>query len=197
MTMKYVAYDSCRNVYLCRMGRESSKYSIVSDIEQATKWDKKKTVDNVIKNLGKKFKQYSFEARNQVAVSSELPDFDAQVELDYDIIDKVKEIETCVKQIEARKEFLAVEMSRIDLEIVDIEHAAEFYNLNAAQGYKLYKMLHDARIERRSIKNEMEKLNYFLNTKLNSYNLMNLKSSINGMNNRQYTPRVNNQLFGV
>lgn len=85
----------------------------------------------------------------------------------------------------------------IDLEIVDIEHAAEFYTLNASQGYKLYKMLHDTRIQRRSYKDELEKINLSLGTSIRSANMENLEKSIVGMEHRKYEPRVNKELFGV
>ena len=80
---------------------------------------------------------------------------------------------------------------------VDIEHAAEFYNLNASQGYKLYKLLHDSRIKRRELKDELEKINLSLGTSIRSANMENLERSIIGLEHRQYTPRINKELFGV
>ena len=41
------------------------------------------------------------------------------------------------------------ELERIRLEIIDIEHAAEFYDLDLYKGWKVYKMLQDARKRRR------------------------------------------------
>lgn len=197
--MQYVAYDGDSGYYLRRVSKKKpNDYSFVRSIELATKWDKKRTVANIINALGKGYAQYSFEAKSTVDLASaELSDFDVSEELGYDIMEKIGEIKKYVMQAEARREQLQMEMSEIDLKIVDIEHAAEFYDLNAAQGYKLYKMLHNARIKRRRIKNEMEKLSHFLNTRLNTDDLLHLQSSINGMKNRQYTPRVNNELFEV
>ena len=85
----------------------------------------------------------------------------------------------------------------IELDIVDIEHAAEFYTLNASQGYKLYKMLHDTRIKRRDYKDELQKIESTLGTSIRSANMNNLEKSILGLEHRQYTPRVNKELFGV
>ena len=119
------------------------------------------------------------------------------IELEYDILDKVKEISEFTKQIEERKLYLIEMIHTVDLEIVDIEHAAEFYNLNASQGYKLYKLLHDSRIKRRELKDELEKINLSLGTSIRSVNMENLERSIIGLEHRQYTPRINKELFGV
>lgn len=104
---------------------------------------------------------------------------------------------TFTKELEERKLYLDEQLSKIDLEIVDIEHAAEFYNLNACQGYKLYKLLHDRRVKRREIKDELQKISLILGTSIKSSNIDNLERSILGLNNRIYTPRINKELFGV
>ena len=44
----------------------------------------------------------------------------------------------------------------------DIEHAAEFYNLDASHGYQRYKMLHNARVRRRKYKNAITRIDYIL-----------------------------------
>ena len=119
------------------------------------------------------------------------------IELDYDILDRIKEISEFTKQIEERRLYLMEMIHTIELEIVDIEHAAEFYNLNASQGYKLYKLLHDSRIKRRELKDELEKINLSLGTSIRSANMENLERSIIGLEHRQYTPRINKELFGV
>ena len=102
-------------------------------------------------SLNNKFKNYHLSVKyisqeNKVVNPPAKP-----IELDYDILDKVKEISTFTKQIEERRLYLMEMIHKTDLEIVDIEHAAEFYNLNASQGYKLYRLLHDARIKRREL----------------------------------------------
>lgn len=218
--MQYIAYDNNKDCYLCRVGgKNSNKYSTTNSLWSATIWEKENKAKNIVKALGKNFAEYSFEIQplsmrlydlsgkandisnadsmDNLCVCNKSVELSGCIELGYDILEKARELEACAARAEARLESLKTEMSKVDLEVVDIEHAAEFYNLNAAQGYKLYKMLHDARVKRRDIKNEMEKLNHFLNTTLTSNSLQNLQKSIAGMKNRKYTPRVNNELFGV
>lgn len=174
-------------------------FQIVHSMEEASIWKKIDKANNVCKNinLNNKFKNYHLSVKyisqeNKVVNPPAKP-----IELDYDILDKVKEISTFTKQIEERRLYLMEMIHKTDLEIVDIEHADEFYNLNASQGYKLYKLLHDSRNKRREYKDELEKINLSLGTSIRSTNMENLERSIIGLEHRQYTPRINKELFGV
>lgn len=175
-------------------------FSIVHSEEEAFKWQKIDKANNVCKKYcqtNKQVKKYHLEVKYVSQENKVLNPVAKPIELGYDILDKVKEISTFTKEIEERRLYLMEMVHNIDLEIVDIEHAAEFYILNASQGYKLYKMLHDARIQRRSYKDELEKINLLLGTSIRSTNMENLHKSIVRMEHRQYTPRVNKELFGA
>lgn len=190
-------YIICNNDnYLHR--NKKNHFSIVHKMEEATKWNDAQKANNVCEiNVKKLTQKYNLEVK-YVSQENNIVNPPAKpIELGYDILDKVKEISEFTKQIEERRLYLIEMIHTIDLEIVDIEHAAEFYNLNASQGYKLYKLLHDARIERRKLKDELEKINLSLGTSIRSSNMENLQRSIVGLEHRQYTPRVNKELFGV
>ena len=197
--MAYVIYNSgiCNNDNYIRQDMDG--YSIVEDIDNATKWKNIQKANNVCKNVNKsqKIQGNHFEVRYVVQENKMISPPAKPIELDYDILDKVKDILLATKQMEERKMYLAEEIQKVDLEIVDIEHAAEFYDLNASQGYKLYKLLRDNRIKRRELKDELEKINLFLGTSIKSANMENLERSILGLDNRQYTPRINKELFNV
>ena len=77
----------------------------------------------------------------------------------------------------------------------NIKHYIEFCNLNAAQGYKAYKMIKDRRIIRRSIKNELDVLNIILGKKISETATDEIQKAISGMDKRTYEPRVLNELF--
>ena len=179
--------------------KKDCTYEIVNDINKATKWDKIQKANNVCANVNrcKKLKDYNLSVKYVTQENKIVNQPAKPIELDYDILDKIKEIFTFTKELEERKLYLMEEIHKIELEIVDIEHAAEFYNLNASQGYKLYKLLHDSRIKRRELKNELTKINLALGTSIKSVNIENLEKSILGLNNQQYTPRINKELFGV
>ena len=174
-------------------------FLIVNDINKATRWDKIQKANNVCKNMNinKKTKNYHLEVKYVSQENKTINQPANPIELDFDILEKIKEISAFTRQLEERKLYLIEQIQMINLEIVDIEHAAEFYNLNASQGYKLYKLLHDARVKRRELKNELQKIDLSLGTSIRSSNMENLERSIMGLDNRQYTPRVNKELFGV
>ena len=192
-----MAYIICNNDNYLKRDKKNH-LSIVHTMEEATKWDTVTKANNMYTINAKKLCQhYNLEVKYVSQENKVLNPIVKPIELGYDILDKVKEISTFTKEIEDRRLCLMEMVHNIDLEIVDIEHAAEFYTLNASQGYKLYKMLHDARIKRRTYKDELQKIDLLLGTSIRSTNMENLEKSIAGMDHRKYEPRVNRELFGV
>ena len=101
--------------------------------------------------------------------------------------DEVRSMIQRIDEMAEYREYLNYAMSEIDKEIVDIEHYIEFNNLNAAEGYKAYKMLHDANVKRRNIKNCIEIVKHL--------NISEIKEEINRQDRRIYRPRVKTELF--
>ena len=110
-------------------------------------------------------------------------------------IDKVSDLNGLASEALHRKDDLLSQLSKVDQELSDIDHYIEFVNLNAAQGYKAYKMIKDRRIIRRSIKNELEVLNIILGKKISETATDEIQKAIYGMDKRTYEPRVLNELF--
>ena len=110
-------------------------------------------------------------------------------------IDKISDLNGLVSEALHRKDNLLSQLSKIDQELSDIDHYIEFVNLNAAQGYKAYKMIKDRRIIRRSIKNELDVLNIILGKKISETATDEIQKAISGMDKRTYEPRVLNELF--
>ena len=110
---------------------------------------------------------------------------------------KIKNIEVYAKQLEQRRIYLNHMLSQVDQEISDIEHAAEFYQLNAARGYKLYKLLRDARIRRREYKNEISRISIIQESSFAEYKNGTVSKRIEGLEHRKYKPRVLEELFGA
>lgn len=110
------------------------------------------------------------------------------------MVDGLASLSSLCKQLPEVKQQLYDEQSKIDSQISDVEHYIEFNTLNAPKGYAAYKLLHDLLIERRKIKDAMIKISVLeANTK--SINDDHIRESINGLENRQYTPRVLVDLF--
>ena len=189
-------YIICNNDKYLRQTTEG--HSIVNDVSQATQWNKLESANNVCKYLtqNKNLRNYHLAVKYVSKENNVVNSPAKQIELDFDILDKVKEMSSIVKKMEDRRVYLLEKIHEVDLEIVDIEHAAEFYTLNAAQGYKLYKLLHNTRNKRRMYKDELQKIDLSLGTTIRSVNMENLERSIKGLDTRQYAPRINKELFG-
>lgn len=123
---------------------------------------------------------------------------DERVEYDYaDCVKTVKELTEISKRLQSMFDTTTNELKQVDLEVCDIQHAAEFHELNAAQGYNLYRMLHDATIRRRKIKNKLKLLQWVREKKLFGINGDNLNRKLAEIDGQQYIPRVLNELFDV
>lgn len=90
---------------------------------------------------------------------------------------------------------LQVKLREVDSELCDCYHACEFFNFNAAKGYKLSKMIKDRRIYRRFLKDEIWKANLVLNLTTEEMTSDGIKLLFEDVENQTYKPRVLNELF--
>lgn len=110
-------------------------------------------------------------------------------------IDKIDGLNGLASEALHRKDELLSQLSKVDQELSDVNHYIEFCNLNAAQGYKAYKMIKERRIKRRSIKNELQIIEIILSKKISETATDEIQKAIAGMDRRTYEPRVLNELF--
>lgn len=110
-------------------------------------------------------------------------------------LDKIAGLNGLATDALHRKTELIEQLSKVDRELSDIAHYIEFNNLNAAQGYKAYKMEHERRIIRRSIKNEIQVLEIILGKKISETVTDEINNAVAGMDQRSYEPRELNELF--
>lgn len=110
-------------------------------------------------------------------------------------IDKIEGLNGLATEALHRKDELVQQLSKVDQELSDVNHYIEFCNLNAAQGYKVYKMIKDRRIKRRSIKNELQVVDIILSKKICETATDEIQKAIAGIDQRTYEPRVLNELF--
>lgn len=107
----------------------------------------------------------------------------------------VLDCENSLKSLRSALYIAKTEQSRIDDEIFDIEHAAEFFNYNARDGYKLYKRLHEARVSRRRCKDSIYIIESILCASIEDITSGVPSRKIIGMDNRKFTPRVLTDFF--
>lgn len=97
--------------------------------------------------------------------------------------------------LKGNKEWLLEKESNVDKQISDILHFIEFSSFSACEGYKLCKAIKELRLKRREIKNELEIINIINCHTCNNIANGNTNKSIDGIENKKYTPRVLNELF--
>ena len=110
-------------------------------------------------------------------------------------LNKISDLNGLAADALHRKNELTNQLSLVDKEICDILHYIEFCNLNAAQGYKAYKMLKERRIKRRSIKIELQVLDIILSKKISETVTDEIQNTVAYMDKSTYEPRVLNELF--
>lgn len=89
------------------------------------------------------------------------------------------------------------ELQTVEREITDIQHYIEFFSLDAAKGYKAYKMLRERLTRRRVLKDEVTKANYVLSGDASAFSTGRVDTQIRQMDMRMYSPRVLVELFGT
>lgn len=186
---------------------QSNKLVPVNEKEQATRLTFLKA-NNVLQNMIKPANRYQYilieageEEENKNVVSSiekkEWRDtkFD---ELNTNWDEYLEEMLDFISQLQQYKCNLNYMYTQVEKEICDIMHYIEFNNLDAANGYKIYKMLRECRLKRRQIKDEDVRVTATIQALGNNELQEKLKESIikiKALDNRNYRPRVLSELF--
>lgn len=179
----YISYD------------KNQKMTVVSEKELAKRFTKTKA-ENFVKNLTVPMKNLGYHIESDVETNQLIEKTSNETDKEIqNILSQVQEFESYIQDIGKKRDALTYEMSKVDAEIEDILHAAEFYNLNACEGYKLYKMLREARIKRRKLKDYIEVVGYVENTTGKELGENKGSKLILGKMTREYTPRVLKELF--
>lgn len=111
------------------------------------------------------------------------------------LINSIKELSGKFSMLQGNKEWLLEQESNLDKQISDVLHWIEFNTFSACEGYKLCKALKNLRLQRRKIKNELELINIINMHTCNHIAKGNTSRAIDGLNSKQYEPRVLSDLF--
>ena len=174
-----------------------------TDKERSHKFSKREKAENfIVSNMSKWPDRSEF----QIAALDEVivPKFIGEIDPLYrkicpdnsEIADVVEQVRNCVVDVISQRAFYQQQLADAALEIEDIMHAAEFYNLNASQGYKLYRLLRSARIKRRKAKDAVEILDTVVGNQFGEGILVAAGKKMSEHVDRTYRPRVFNELFG-
>lgn len=166
-----------------------------SYINRAHTFGNKKTAEKYCSMLPKSMKNLKYKPIFISNPDPENPNLQPELLQPEFYLTHLKDFSDFIHTIRHQKECLVSEQKKAELEIEDIEHAAEFYNLDASHGYQLYKMLHEARVRRRKCKNAIAWIDFILEQRPERFIENDPTPRIAGTRSRDYAPRALPELF--
>jgi len=164
-------------------------------IDRAHTFNNKKTAEKYCSLLPKAMKNLKYKVIFISNPNPENPDLQLELLTPEFYLTRLKNFSDFIHTIQCQRETLVTGQRKAELEIEDIEHAAEFYNLDASHGYQLYKLLHDARVRRRKCKNAIAWIDFILEQRPERFVENNPSARIVGTRSRDYAPRALPELF--
>ena len=173
--------------------KETKENIIVSSYKKAVKlkYNQINTIYNILAdNL---LKDGEWKIISTIEAKADLSDGNIEIDVD----EMMESLEMDFDLLVKRKKFLELELLEIEREITDVYHAIEFYNLDAAKGFKIYKMMQERLIRRRQNKDETLKIDFIMSGGINGLTSKQTRKHFESLENRQYTPRALKELFEV
>ncbi len=110
-------------------------------------------------------------------------------------LDAIGSFREFIQTIQKARPKLEEQQIHAEMEIEDLLHASEFYDLAKDQGYEIYQRLREARIRRRNCKNAVAWIDFVLDANPAEFLRHDPSPRINGSQHRQYRPRALPELF--
>lgn len=127
------------------------------ELNESFQFNDKTKAENALSNLPKQMRNLGYFVQ-QIDAPSKPVDFDRNTNLDlvdYDsALAQIGSFCDLHDQLVARAAWVEYKLQEVENKIQDVLHAIEFNSYNARDGYKIYKLLHDLRLERRKYKDE-------------------------------------------
>ena len=191
---------------------KNNKCQTTLSLNTALHFADRKAVDNYCKSLPKSLKNLCYyptfvqdEAESKISNAEETECAAVAVSpatmIDESILDsetfmtKIQDFQKFVTSAMQQRPLLVDAQLQAEAEIKDIEHAVEFYNYNAAEGYQMFRRLKDARIRRRQYKDAIAWIDIFMESNPRPVAEANTVNRIRGMRHRQYMPLALPELF--
>ena len=167
------------------------------NLDEALKFNDRVKAENALSNLPKSTRNLGYQVK-QIDAPSKPVDFDqfTNVDLvDYDsALAQIGSFCDLHDQLVARATWVEYKLQEVENKIQDVLHAIEFNSYNARDGYKIYKLLHDLRLERRKYKDEQIIANV-MKSGFASSNWELAKTRVDDLKDRQYHVREMKELF--
>lgn len=189
----YVLYN--QKYYL--MHNAIGQWTPTPELNESFQFNDKIKADNALSNLPKQMRNLGYFVK-QVDAPSKPVDFDqfTNVDLvDYDsALAQIGAFCDLHDQLVARATWVEYKLQEVENKIQDVLHAIEFNSYNARDGYKIYKLLHDLRLERRKYKDE-QIIADVMKSGFAGSNWELARTRVDDLKDRQYHVREMEELF--
>ena len=190
----YVLYN--QKYYL--MQNAIKQFVPTPELNEAFQFNDKTKAENALANLPKQMRNLGYFLQ-QIDTPTKPVDFDqfnAELELvNYDsALAQIGSFCDLHDQLVARATWIEYKLQEVENKIQDVLHAIEFNLYNARDGYKIYKLLHDLRLERRKYKDE-QIIADVMKSGFAGSNWELVRTRVDDLKNRQYHVRNLEELF--
>lgn len=190
----YVLYN--QKYYL--MQNTIKQWTPTPELSESFQFNDKTKADNALANLPKQMRNLGYFVQ-QIDAPSKPVDFDqfnSELELvDYDsALAQIGSFCDLHDQLVARATWVEYKLQEVENKIQDVLHAIEFNSYNARDGYKIYKLLHDLRLERRKYKDEIF-IRELIDDNIHGTDWGKFRSRVKDVKDRQYHVREMEELF--
>ena len=189
----YVLYN--QKYYL--MHNAIGQWTPTPELNESFQFNDKTKADNALSNLPKQMRNLGYFVQQVDAPSKplEIDGFDNSELVNYDsALAQIGSFCDLHDQLVARAIWVEYKLQEVENKIQDVLHAIEFNSYNARDGYKIYKLLHNLRLERRKYKDE-KIIADVMKSGFASSNWELAKTRVDDLKDRQYHVREMEELF--
>lgn len=200
-------YDNKSNVYI----GNGNKPTVTKILKQARIFNSYEKAVSFISNLPKTLKVNKLWEVQEVTINSQgdiklknlkellslnIKHYDNElVDLNNDYYDDLKNLLTELLKLRNDLSDLENQQHIIELKINDYQHYIEFNKLNACEGYCAYDEMKKLYMNRRQIKNNINKIKLLLKLFNDDVDLESLDRKFKEIDNQKYSPRILFELF--
>lgn len=189
----YVLYNN--KYYL--MQNAIKQFVPTTELNEAFQFIDKTKAENALANLPKQTRNLGYFVI-QISNTDKPVDFDQFTDIElvnYDsVLAQIGSFCDLHDQLVARAPWIDHKLTEVDNKIQDVLHAIEFNSYNARDGYKIYKLLHDLRLERRKYKDEIF-IRELIDDNIHGTDWGKFRSRVKDVKDRQYHVREMEELF--
>ena len=192
--MMYVLYNN--KYYL--MQNAIKQFVPTPELSESFQFNDKIKAENALANLPKQMRNLGYFVQ-QVDVPTKPVDFN-QFNSDLELVNydsalaQIGSFCDLHDQLVARATWVEYKLQEVEDKIQDVLHAIEFNSYNARDGYKIYKLLHDLRLERRKYKDE-QIIADVMKSGFAGSNWELTRTRVDDLKDRQYHVREMEELF--